>query len=138
MPISRFKPGTSGNPLGRPKVSAAKKALDEQLRDYASQATKEDKNLTYMEAIFLYLLKTAAGDIPVSHTLRFRSIDMVLNRLMGKPSEQRTDQQATTTTINLPQIGVVPYTKAEIIQQTEAGRQELELELQAEAELETE
>ena len=69
---TRFKPGQSGNPAGRPKRSEEEKEVLEKIRDLAPKAVE-------------MLSKIIAPDSKASPYAKLQAIDIILNRTLGKP-----------------------------------------------------
>lgn len=79
---TRWKPGQSGNPAGRPKGAVGWKRRFEEM---ASELHPTDsKGHTHLERMFLMLLQTATkGGRP--SILKLRAQELVLGYVIGKP-----------------------------------------------------
>ena|SRR5713226_7353175 len=79
---TRFKPGQSGNPAGRPKGAAGWKRRMEEM--VSEKHPNDSKGQTYMERMFLNLLNlaTKAGRPSI---LKLRAAELVLGYVIGKP-----------------------------------------------------
>jgi len=97
---TRWKPGQSGNPAGRPKGAVGWKRRFEEM---ASEKHSSDANgHTHLERMFLLILQTAtkAGRPSI---LKLRAQELVLGYVIGKPVQ-------TVASIDIP-----PETKDELL-----------------------
>jgi hypothetical protein len=97
---TRWKPGQSGNPAGRPKGAVGWKRRFEEM---ASEKHPTDaKGHTHLERMFCNLLQTATkGGRP--SILKLRAQELVLGYVIGKPVQ-------TVATVEMP-----PETKDELL-----------------------
>jgi hypothetical protein len=97
---TRWKPGQSGNPAGRPKGAVGWKRRFEEM---ASEPHNGDANgHSHLERMFLLLLKTAtkAGHPSI---VKLRAQELVLGYVIGKPVQ-------TVASVEMP-----PETKDELL-----------------------
>jgi len=97
---TRWKPGQSGNPAGRPKGAAGWKR---RLEEMASEKHPTDSHgHTHLERMFFNLLQTATkGGRP--SILKLRAQELVLGYVIGKPVQ-------TVASVDMP-----PETKDELL-----------------------
>lgn len=70
---SRFKPGQSGNPAGRPKkIKGLKELLDEELQE---MIRADGKNLSLQRALVQSLIRNAIKGKPVAMNIVFRHME---------------------------------------------------------------
>ena len=106
---SRFKPGQSGNPSGRPKTALVRKALLAHLEEAVKSAKGKKNGKTHLrEVIESIVAEAKGGDHGVQAFTAIR--DTVDGRPITADEQDRADRELTPhVTVNLYQVlGTLP------------------------------